>query len=188
MVSSKETSVSSYLSSLPSERRGAVAAMRALVNRALPKGFEETMQYGMISWIVPLTRFATTYNGQPLAIASLAAQKNHDALYLFGAYGKAGEEKKLADGFARAGKKLDMGKSCLRWKRLEDLALDAVVAALGAVTVEDMIALHEAAHGAKKKARKKSPTTKKTAAKKTATKKTATKKTAPTKKAATKTG
>jgi hypothetical protein len=198
MVSSKETSVSSYLSSLPSDRRDAVAAMRALVNRALPKGFEETMQYGMISWIVPLTRFATTYNGQPLAIASLAAQKNHDALYLFGAYGKAGEEKKLAEGFARARKKLDMGKSCLRWKRLEDLALDAVVAALGAVTVEDMIALHEAAHGAKKKARKNSPTTKKTATKKTATKKTptkktatkktATKKTAPTKKAATKTG
>ncbi|MBN8611678.1 MAG: DUF1801 domain-containing protein [Deltaproteobacteria bacterium] len=155
MVSSKETSVSAYLASLPPERRDDVAALRARVNRALPKGFEETMQYGMISWIVPLARFATTYNGQPLAIASLAAQKSHNALYLFGAYAVPADAEKLAAGFARAGKKLDMGKSCLRWKTLDDLALEAIDDALRAVSVEQLIALHDAAHGAKKAVAKK---------------------------------
>jgi hypothetical protein len=170
MVSSKETSVTSYLESLPADRREDVAALRARVNRALPKGFEETMQYGMISWIVPLSRFATTYNGQPLAIASLAAQKNHNALYLFGAYGVPAVAEELALGFQRANKKLDMGKSCLRWKRLDDLALDALDGALRAVSVEQLIALHDAAHGTKKAVAKKA-VAKKAVAKKAVAKK-----------------
>jgi hypothetical protein len=86
MVSSKATTVAAYLASLPSDRRAAIDAVRRTVSANLPSGYDETMQYGMISWIIPLSRYPTTYNGQPLAMASLGAQKNYNALYLVCAY------------------------------------------------------------------------------------------------------
>ena len=170
----KPRDVSEYLASLPAERRDAIAAVRALVRRSLPEGFEEGIQYGMISWFVPLARVPHTYNGQPLTIASLAAQKSHNALYLMGAYAIPEEAARLANGFAAAGKRLDMGKSCLRWKTIDDLALAPLERALGAVTVEALVAHHDAVHGQKKAAPKKAAP-KKAAPKKAVTKKAVTK-------------
>ena len=145
MASSRATTVEEYLAELPAERRAVVAAVRDVVLRHLPPGYEETMNWGMISYEIPLARYPTTYNKQPLAYAALAAQKNHYALYLNGAYQQPARASALEEGFARAGKKLDMGKSCLRFKRLDDLALDAVAESIASTPPEEFIAEYEKA-------------------------------------------
>jgi uncharacterized protein YdhG (YjbR/CyaY superfamily) len=155
MAKSDAPGVDDYLRELPDERREAMAKIRSLVKKNLPKGYRESMGYGMISWTVPLDRFPDTYNGQPLCYIGLASQKSHMALYLMSAYGNPQQEKFLADAFRAAGKKLDMGKSCLRFRKLDDLPLDAVAEIVRSTTPEDLIARHEAVHGAKKKAKKK---------------------------------
>ncbi len=147
MASSRATTVDAYLAELPAERRAVVAAVRDVVLRHLPAGYEETMNWGMISYEIPLARYPATYNKQPLAYAALAAQKSHFALYLNGAYQQPERASALAEGFARAGKKLDMGKSCLRFKRLDDLALDAVAESIASTTPEAFIAEYEQARG-----------------------------------------
>ena len=143
-MQSDATTIESYLAGLPEDRRAALGAVREVVLAHLPAGFEEVMQYGMISYVVPLERFPRTYNGSPLTVASLANQKHHMALYLMGIYG--GGEAWLRSRWAETGKKLDLGKSCLRFKRLDDLALDVVGEAIGRTTVDDLIAAHERAH------------------------------------------
>ena len=145
MASSRATTVEDYLAELPAERRAVVAAVRDVVLRHLPPGYEETMNWGMISYEIPLARYPTTYNKQPLAYAALAAQKNHYALYLNGAYQQPARASALEEGFARAGKKLDMGKSCLRFKRVDDLALDAVAESIASTPPEEFIAEYEKA-------------------------------------------
>jgi len=138
--------VDEYLEQLPEERRAVVAAVRDVVRRHLPPGYQERVGWGMISYEVPLERFPNTYNGHPLCYAALAAQKNHYALYLLCAYGDPAVAEALREGFARAGKKLDMGKSCVRFKSLADLPLDVVARTIGAVPPERMIEMHEASH------------------------------------------
>ena len=132
---------------LAPDRKSALRALRTKLKRVMPRGFVEAMQYGMISYVVPLSVFPKTYNGQPLTVVSLASQKQHMALYLYGLYG----DPKLRAWFERAytgsGKRLDMGKSCLRFKALDQLALDVVLEAVSKVSVDDLIAMHEAGHG-----------------------------------------
>ena len=149
MGTSTATTVAKYLSSLPAERRAVVSAVRDVVNANLPEGYEETMQYGMISWIVPLATKPDTYNKQPLVIAALAAQKSFYALYLMGLYIDAGVETWFRGAFATAGKKLDMGKSCVRFTRLDALPLDVVGEAVTKVSPGALIAHHDATHGTK---------------------------------------
>jgi hypothetical protein len=103
------------------------------------------MQHGMISYVVPLDRFPRTYNGQPLVTASLANQKRHMALYLLGIYGDEAARGWFDERWAATGKPLDMGKSCLRFRSLDDLALDVVGEAIGRTSVDDLIAIHERA-------------------------------------------
>jgi hypothetical protein len=134
-----------YLDALPPERRAVVSAVRQLVNEHVPAGYREGMGWGMIGWEVPLERYPDTYNKQPLAYASLAAQKNHYALYLNGVYMSPEVQAALQRAYAAAGKKLDIGKSCLRFKKLEDLVPEAVAAAVSAFGVDDFIATYEAA-------------------------------------------
>lgn len=148
MVSSTARTVGAYLASLPPERRDAVARVRAVVNAHLPRGFEEGMQYGMISWYVPLSRLAETYDGQPLAIVSLASQKQSMSLYLMGAYGDPEERARFEKASRKSGKKLDMGKSCLRFKTIDDLPLDALGDALARITVDRFVATYEASRAA----------------------------------------
>lgn len=186
MVSSGAKTVDKYLAELPAERREVVATVRRLVNKHMPKAYVETMNWGMICWEIPLARYPITYNGQPLAYVALAAQKNNYALYLMGVYGKGSVHEKLAAAYKAAGLKLDMGKSCLRFKKMEDLLLDAVAAAIAAVGVDDYIAHYEAVKGiagggtkgAGKKGAAKKVVTKKGAATKAPAGKTSGKKTA----------
>ncbi|MGH7719026.1 MAG: DUF1801 domain-containing protein [Gemmatimonadaceae bacterium] len=143
MVSSKARTVDQYLAELPPERRAVVAKVRDTVRRNLPKGYEETMR-GMISYEIPLSRFPKTYNGLPLAYAALAAQKNYYALYLMNVYGDAKREAWFRSEFKKAGKKLDMGKSCVRFKALDDLPLDVIGQTIASTPPDELIARYEA--------------------------------------------
>ena len=105
----------------------------------------------MISYQVPLSRYSPTYNGRPLAYVALAAQKNAYSLYLLGVYGIPEQEAVLRDGFAAAGKKLDMGKSCVRFKKLDDLPLETIARLIAATPPERTIEFYEVAHGAGKR-------------------------------------
>lgn len=145
MVSSNATTVADYLAELDPERRAVVAHVRDLVNRALPAGYREGIGYGMIGWVVPLEDYPDTYNGQPLAYAGLAAQKNHYSLYLNCAYSSPERTERLKAAFAAAGKKLDMGKSCIRFKRIDELAEDAIAAEIASATPAEFIAITEQA-------------------------------------------
>lgn len=185
------TSVPRYLSSLPADRRAELARVRRVVRSRIPKGFEEGILYGMIGWYIPLSRYPVTYNGQPLAVAGLAAQKHHNALYLMTVYGNPKLEKAFRAGFKAAGKKLDMGKSCVRFKTADALALDVIADTIGKVKPADLIAMYErsrsgsmrgaraAANKAKPRPAAKRPAARKPAAKKPAAKKPAARKPAP---------
>jgi uncharacterized protein YdhG (YjbR/CyaY superfamily) len=143
MVSSAATTVDQYLADLPPERRAVVAAVRDFVNAHLPPGYVEAMAFGMIGWGVPLARYRDTYNGQPLAYVGLAAQKNAYSLYLMGCYMDSAEDRALRAAYARAGKKLDMGKSCLRFKTLDGLLLEDIGRIIASLPVDDYIARYE---------------------------------------------
>jgi uncharacterized protein YdhG (YjbR/CyaY superfamily) len=134
------TTVAEYLESLPEDRRAAIQAVRKLINKHLPMGYRESFAWGMITWSVPLEVYPDTYNGQPLCYASLGNQKNHMALYLMSAYMASPQQKRLVAGFRAAGKKLDMGKACIRFKSLDDLPLDVIAEVAGAVPVKDFVA------------------------------------------------
>jgi len=144
MVSSAAATVEAYLAELPPERREVIATVRALVNANLPKGYVERMNWGMISWEIPLSRYPVTYNKQPLSYAALAAQKHNYALYLMCAYSDSQIERDLRAAYAAAGLKLDMGKSCLRFRRLDALLQPAVAAAIASTPLETHIARYEA--------------------------------------------
>ena len=97
--------------------------MRDVVRRHLPPGYEEAVSRGMLVWQVPLARYPDTYNGHPLWYAALASQKRYLTLHLMNAYGPHAEA--LREGFRAAGKRLDMGKCCIHFRRADDLAPDA---------------------------------------------------------------
>lgn len=147
MVKSAAATPEAYLANLPPERRVVIAAVRQVVLANLPPGYRESMNWGMISYEVPLERFPTTYNKQPLMYAALAAQKNYCSLYLNSVY-QAGidglndqsAEAQLQEEFALAGKKLNMGKSCLRFKKAEDLPLEAIGRVIARTSVEEFVA------------------------------------------------
>jgi uncharacterized protein YdhG (YjbR/CyaY superfamily) len=151
---SEATTVEEYLAELPAERREVVESVRQLVLKHLPEGFRESMNWGMIAYEIPLERYSDTYNGQPLGVVALAAQKNHYALYLHGVYMSPELTRRLENGYSAAGKKLDMGKSCVRFKRLEQIEPEVLGEIIGAVSPEAFIEMHEAVHAGRKKRRK----------------------------------
>jgi hypothetical protein len=144
MVSSKAATPDAYIAELPPERAALVVRLRDLINAHIPPGYEERMSWGMIAWEVPLSRYPDTYNKQPLVYAGLAAQKNYTALYLNCVYASEERTERLKAQWAASGRKLDMGKSCLRFKRAEDVAEDALAEALAAVPLDTFIAEYEA--------------------------------------------
>jgi len=151
MVQSKATTVKEYLDELPADRRKEIAKVRSVVRKSLPKGYRETMNWGMISYEIPLARYPDTYNKQPLAYAGLAAQKNANTLYLTGSYGDPKQRERLEDAFKKSGKKMDMGKSCLHFRSADDLPLDAIGKIIASTPPEKMIAIYEAARPKKKR-------------------------------------
>ncbi|MBA3993013.1 MAG: hypothetical protein C0469_05745 [Cyanobacteria bacterium DS2.3.42] len=146
MVSSKAATVKEYLDELPAERRAVVSAVRDVILKNLPEGYEETMNWGMICYEIPLSRYPNTYNKQPLGCAALAAQKNYYAVYLSALYCGTNDEFNedwLRKEFDKAGKKLDCGKSCVRFKKLEDLPLDVIGAAIRIASPDEYIRAYE---------------------------------------------
>ena len=144
MARSEARTVTEYLDALPPDRRGTIEAVRRLILEHLPDGYEESMSWGMPTWEIPLEAYPDTYNGKPLACLALAAQKNHNALYMMGVYGDAETEARLRGAFEAEGKRFDMGKACLRFRDVEDLALDAVGEVVAGTPPEALIEKYEA--------------------------------------------
>jgi hypothetical protein len=144
-VSSKATTVADYLAELPADRRAEIERVRDLINEAIPAGYREGIGYGMIGWVVPLEEYPNTYNKQPLAYAGLAAQKKYNSLYLTCVYGSKERTQRLKVAAAAADKKLDMGKSCLRFRHADDLPLDHIRAEIASTTPEQFTRFYEQA-------------------------------------------
>jgi hypothetical protein len=144
MVQSEAKTVEAYLEELPEEKREVVEKVRDVILRHLPEGYVETMSWGMISYELPLEVYPDTYNGKPLGYAALAAQKRHFALYLNCVYQNPDLVSELREKFEEAGLKLDMGKSCLRFKGLDALPLDAIGDVIASTPPDDFIAQYEA--------------------------------------------
>ncbi len=182
MVSSNAATVKEYLASLPDDRRQALSQVRKVIRKNLAPGFKEGMQYGMIGYFIPLSVYPDTYNGQPLGVVALASQKNNMAVYLMCVYANSEIETWFHAAWAKTGKKLNMGKSCVRFKKIDDVALDVIGETISKMTVENFIARYEEVRAGtkagKKKAAKKKVAKKKVAKKKVAKKKIAKKKVA----------
>lgn len=158
-MKSAAATVEDYLQSLPEDRRVAISAVREVVLANLPKGYEECMSYGMIGYVVPHRLYPAGYHCDPklpLPFANLASQKNHMALYLMTVYGDPATEKWFRKAWQTAGKKLDMGKCCVRFKKLADVPLEVIGQAIARVPVADYIARIEKVLGttSKRTARK----------------------------------
>ena len=145
MASSKAATVAQYLAELPPDRRAEIEKVRDLVNGVLPAGYREGMGYGMIGWVVPLETYPDTYNKQPLSYAGLAAQKNYNSLYLNCVYASKERSDRLQAAARAMGKPLDMGKSCIRFKRADDLPLDLIRDEIASTTPDEFIRIYEEA-------------------------------------------
>lgn len=154
-MQSKAKTVAEYVKSLPPDRRKAIEAVRKVILANLPKGYEECMTSGMIGYVVPHSIYPAGYHcnpEHPLPYAGLASQKNYMSLYLMTVYGHKETEAWFRKAFKAAGKKPDMGKCCVRFKKLEDLPLDVIGQVIARVPVKDYIAYTEKAlQRAKKK-------------------------------------
>jgi len=143
MVSSEATTVNEYLAEVSEDRRGDVETVRALILENLPAGYVETMRWGMITYEVPLETYPDTYNGKPLMFAALAAQKRHLALYLTNVAFVRGGEETFKTRYLATGKKLDMGRSCLRFKKADDLATDVIAESISSMPVDEFLRQYE---------------------------------------------
>lgn len=142
MRSSAET-VSEYLAALSEDRRIAMGTVRDTILAHLPEGYEEVMNWGMITYQVPLERYPETYNGQPLMFAALASQKNHMAVYLSAVYADEDARTTFEAAYHATGKRFDVGKSCVRFRKLDDLPLDVIGVTVASIAVADFIESYE---------------------------------------------
>jgi uncharacterized protein YdhG (YjbR/CyaY superfamily) len=142
-MQSSAATVDEYVQALPEERRAAISKIRAIIRKNLPKGFAEQMNYGMIGYVVPHKLYPPGYHCDPklpLPFAGLASQKNYMSLYLM----SVGQlEPWLSEQFRARGKKIDAGKSCIRFKKLEELPLDVIGEAVAKISVADYILQYE---------------------------------------------
>jgi hypothetical protein len=149
--------VDEYLAALPADRCEAIRSVRDVVNRNLPEGYQEGIAYGMIGWCVPHSLFPAGYHcdpTKPLGYAALASQKSHMSLYLMSVYGSATERAWFEKAWAKSGKRLDMGKSCIRFKKVEDLPLDVIGQAIARVPVSKYVESYQRSQAARKPGRK----------------------------------
>jgi hypothetical protein len=144
-MQSKAATVKEYLAGLPDDRRAAIEQVRKVILKNLDADYREGMQYGMIGYWVPHSVFPPGYHcdpKQPLPFAGLASQKNHLSVYLMGVYGEG--EARFRKEWAKSGKKLDMGKCCVRFKSVEDLALDVIGATVKSWPASKYVAHYQA--------------------------------------------
>ena len=151
-MQSKATTVEQYLAEMPADRRTAIQTVREVILKNLDKDYEEGMQYGMIGYYVPHRVYPPGYHCDPrqaLPFAGLASQKNYMSVYMMCYYGNAEQRRLFEEAWARSGKKLDTGKSCIRFKKIDDLALDVIGDAIRRVPARKYIEHYEAVlHGA----------------------------------------
>jgi len=155
-MQSKAKTVEQYLAELPADRRAALQAVREVILKNLDKDYVECMGYGMMGYAVPHSVYPPGYHcdpKQPLPFAGLASQKGHLSLYLMCTYMNSGEDQWFRKAWARTGKKLDMGKSCIRFKKVEDLALEVIGEAIRRMPAKKYIAMYEANLSTMKKPR-----------------------------------
>jgi uncharacterized protein YdhG (YjbR/CyaY superfamily) len=150
-MQSDAATVADYLAGLPADRRAALESVRQTILANLPVGYEEAMNWGMITYQVPLARFPDTYNGQPLAYAGLASQKNHMAVYLIGLYADESAREQFETAYRATGKRYDVGKSCVRFKKLDDLPLALIGESIARLSVDEFVARVEKAHPPRRK-------------------------------------
>jgi len=143
-MKSKTKTVREYLEALPEERRAAINAVRKVILNNLPSGYEEAMSAGCIAYQVPLAVLPKTYNGHPLWYAALASEKSYMSLHLMTVYGHKPTENWLREQFKASGKKLDMGKACIRFRKLEDLPLDVIGEVIARVPLEKYVQIYQA--------------------------------------------
>ena len=142
---SSATSVADYLRALPDDRRTALETVRRVINDHLPPGYEEAMNWGMITWQVPLETCPDTYNGQPLMYAALASQKRYMAVHLMGIYTSPGARDAFEAAYRATGKRFDAGKACVRFRKLADLPLDLIGETIAALPADELVRLANAA-------------------------------------------
>ena len=142
-MQSKATTIEQYLNELPADRRAQIEAVRNVVLENLPDGYEENMNWGMISYEVPLSICPDTYNKKPLMYAALASQKNNMSIYLSGVYANEELREEFMAKYKATGKKMDMGKSCVRFKTIDNLPLDVVGNAIAKFEVNDFVELYK---------------------------------------------
>ncbi len=140
---SDATTVDQYLGELPDDRREAIETVRDLVVENLPDGYKEWMNWGMIVYSVPLETYPDTYNDQPLMYAALANQKSYMSLYLTAVWAADGIRDDFLREYKESGKRLDMGKSCVRFRRLDDLPLELLGRTIASVDVDSFIETYE---------------------------------------------
>jgi hypothetical protein len=142
------STVAEYLAALPADRRDALSTVRHVINENLPDGYEEGIQFGMIGWYVPLSLYPAGYGENPkvpLPLVALASQKSGMVLHFMSLYGHAALSSWFTSEYKKSGKKLDMGKGCVRFKKLQDLPLDVIGRTIARVPVEEHIANYQAA-------------------------------------------
>jgi hypothetical protein len=131
--------IEEYLEGMPLERREAIERVRQTILENLPEGFEEALNWGMITYQVPLEVYPDTYNKKPLMYAALANQKNHMAIYLTGIYMDENLSQDFEDAYKKTGKRYDVGKSCVRFRTLDDLPLPVIVDSIKAMDMEEFV-------------------------------------------------
>ena len=142
-MQSKATTIEDYLNELPEDRREAISTIRDKILENLPGGYVESMNWGMISYEIPLETYPDTYNKQPLGIVALASQKNHMAIYMMGCYMVPNQQETLLNAYKEMGVKPNMGKSCIRFTKLEKIPLDTIVGLIRDFPVDEYIKHYE---------------------------------------------
>lgn len=150
MVYNSAKDIKEYLESLPEDRKKSIEIVRDVILQNLPKGYEETMNWGMISYEVPLSIYPKTYNQKPLMYAALASQKNHMAVYLSNIYSDPEARDWFEFEYKATGKKMDIGKSCVRFKKLDDLPIELIGQAIARTPMDEFIAYYEEVKGISK--------------------------------------
>jgi uncharacterized protein YdhG (YjbR/CyaY superfamily) len=150
----KAANVDAYIAQLPEDRREAIETLRRVINKHIDKKFEEGIQYGMIGYYLPHSVYPDGYHcdpKQPLPFVGIGNQKNHIGIYLFCIYIDEGVQREFVEGWKKSGKKLDMGKGCVRVKKLDDVALDVLGKTIKKVKLKDFVAMYEKAIPASKR-------------------------------------
>jgi len=138
-MKSESTTVADYLAKLPPDRRQSIEQVREIILKNLPEGYEEVMNWGMITYQVPLEIYPDTYNKKPLMYAALANQKNHMAVYLTGIYMDEKLNQEFEDSYKKTGKGYDVGKSCVRFRKLDDLPLPLIGESIKAMEMDEFV-------------------------------------------------